>query len=621
MAGPDSLNNPPYTLPAAYWLRARTERPVQLARQRQPMKLPQLVSAFVLLLLLQFTARDASAALTDQQANQQIDNAINKHYASADIDLAEKKLLDVVKACLGSCTPSVLARAWMYVGIVRGSGRDDVKGAGEAFRAAKAADPGVQLDDLFATDLVKRVFAQTAAPGAPAGDTGLTGEMRERASAPTPVSAIICSVDVIEVETQRPIPFSCRAPAGTTKMVLAYRHESSTRWHELPMAAAGNAWVAEIPCTDTKAIGVLAYHVRALGAQGQVVDTMGNEQEPDELNLVQTTDAKPPSLPNQPAPASCRPKKAPEPKGPTLGSYGDACTDTAQCQGGLTCSDGKCSADVSCETDSDCASGACIDNVCALPDDCEGADCALENRAPSNWFGLQGGIDFAMMSGSQVCDLDADASFSCFENGDPYIGVPNSNYAGSIESGFRPSTARVMLSYERAIASAFSVEGRLGFAFNGGPESVRSLGGDSSKFLPYHAEARLKMYLSKVYREDGSGLRGPSVFVMLGGGLAQVDPHVVVPVGECRAYSPPPVDGQYVLDPRDLACRGSSNQVFDVKEIDVYQRLGQGFISGGIGLRWGIGKHVAAIANLNAQFLLPSTGFAVSPSLGVSAGF
>ena len=58
------------------------------------MKLPQLVSAFVLLVVLQSVASDAGAALTDQQANKQIDNAINTHYASADIDLAEKKLLD-----------------------------------------------------------------------------------------------------------------------------------------------------------------------------------------------------------------------------------------------------------------------------------------------------------------------------------------------------------------------------------------------------------------------------------------------------------------------------------------------------------------------------------------------
>lgn len=583
------------------------------------MKLPHALTAFVLLLVIHTVALQAAAALTDQKANQQIDNAINTHYASADIDQAEAKLLEVVKGCSGSCSPATIARAWMYVGIVRGSGRDDANGAGEAFRAAKAADPGVKLDDLFATDLTKAAFAQAQAPGASAP---LAGEMRERASTPDTVSAILCSLDVNEVETQRPIPVSCRVPARTAKVVLAYRHESSSRWRELPMTASGSTWSAEIPCSDTKQLGVLAYRVQALDAQGQVVDSLGDEEDPEELSLVETTDAAPPSLPNQPPPASCRPKKAPEPKGPTLGTYGDACTDTSQCQGGLTCSDGKCNADVSCEVDSDCASGACIDDICTLPDDCEGNDCNLGSRAPGNWFGIQGGLDFAMMSGSQVCSQSADPSFSCFEGGDPYVGVPNTNFAGSIDSGFRASTARVMLSYERAIASTFSLEARLGFAFNGGPESSRSLGGDNSKFLPYHAEARAKLYFTKVYRDDGNGLRGPSGFIMLGGGLAQVDPHVSVPVGECRINNQVPLEGQLIeLDSREDACRTSSNQVFQVKDVDVYQRLGQGFVSAGVGFRWGFGKHLAAVANLNAQLLLPSTGFTISPSLGIAAGF
>ena len=196
------------------------------------MKLLQVVSAFLLLFVVQLTAVEASAALNDKQANQQIDNAINTHYASADIDLAEKKLLEVIKNCTGSCSQAVTARAWMYVGIVRGSGRDDVNGASEAFKAAKAADPKVQLDELFATDLVKGVFLKTTAPPVQ-GDPALIGDMRDRAATPEPVSAIICSLDVVEVETQRPIPVSCRVPARTTKVELAYKHESSSRWHPL----------------------------------------------------------------------------------------------------------------------------------------------------------------------------------------------------------------------------------------------------------------------------------------------------------------------------------------------------------------------------------------------------
>ncbi|HWO14925.1 MAG TPA: hypothetical protein VNN80_35725 [Polyangiaceae bacterium] len=579
------------------------------------MNIPKVVTALLLLLSIHLSAFDAAAALTDQQANQQIDNAINTHYASADIDVAEKKLLDVIKACANSCSPNVVARAWMYVGIVRGSGRDDAAGAGEAFTAAKAADPAVQLDDLFATDMVRRVFAQTAG-------AGLMIDMKSRAATQEPVSAIICSLTATEVETQRPIPISCRTPAGTQSVVLSYKHESWTRWRSVPMTQSQGAYVAEIPCAITTQIGVLAYHVQALDARGQSVDTLGDEQEPQELSLVQTTDAAPPALPNQPPPASCRPKKAPEPKGPTLGTYGDACKDSSQCQGGLTCSDGKCTADVSCESDADCASGVCIDSVCQLPD-CEGDDCTLESRAPKNWFGVQGGFDFAWMSGTNVCAQGADPAYACFEDGNPYVGVPNSNYGGSIDSGFRPATARIMLSYERALSSVFAVEGRFGFAFNGGPESERALGGDGSKFLPYHAEGRVKVYFTRVYRDDGSGLRGPSGFVMLGGGLAQVDPHVTVQVGECRINRvPPAVPGDPVLlEPQEGACVDSANRVFEINELDVYQRLGQGFVSGGVGFRYGFGRHVAAVATVNAQFLFPSTGFTLSPSVGVTAGF
>lgn len=581
------------------------------------MKLEQVVTATFLSLALFCMATRASAAPTNEQANAQIDNAINSHYASADIARAEKKLLELIKSCTGSCAPAVIARAWMYVGIVRGSGRDDLVGAREAFAAAKAADPAVKLDDLFATDLVKRAFAETPAPTTGADGMPLLGDIRDRAGQEPDASSTVCSLDVSEVETQRPIPISCRTVAGAESAVLSYRHESSSRWRQLAMKKVGDAWVAEIPCADTTQIGVLAYHVRALDLQGGELDSLGDEQEPRELSLVQVTDAKPPALPGQAAPASCRPKKKAEPKGPTLGSYGDACTDGSQCQGGLTCTDGMCSADVSCDSDAECVSGICIDNVCSIPDEDDAS-----SRVPSNWIGLQAGLDFAMMSGSQVCGDDAALAFSCFEGGDPYRGVPNYNYAGSIDGGFRPATARVMLSYERVISSLFSIEGRFGFAFNGGPESPRALGGDNSKFLPFHAEGRVKAYFTKVYRSDGSGLRGPSGFFMLGGGLAQVDPHVSVPVGECRVDDGTAASsGQRIISRQEDQCRSSANQVFAVKDVDVYQRLGQAFITGGIGFRYGLGKHVAAVASLNAQFLLPSTGFTLSPSLGVGAGF
>src|SRR5688572_28522352 len=164
------------------------------------MKIQKVFTSCLSTLLFCFVVTAQAAPPNDKQANVQIDNAINTHYASADINTAEKKLLDLIKACGTTCSRTVVGRAWMYVGIVRGSGRDDVAGAQEAFRQAKAADPAVKLDDLFATDLVKRVFEQTT-PSAD-GTMPLMEDIRERAAQPEVVSSIRCSLQATEVETQ-----------------------------------------------------------------------------------------------------------------------------------------------------------------------------------------------------------------------------------------------------------------------------------------------------------------------------------------------------------------------------------------------------------------------------------
>lgn len=228
-------------------------------------------------------------------------------------------------------------------------------------------------------------------------------------------------------------------------------------------------------------------------------------------------------------------------------------------------------------------------------------------------------MDFAMMSGSQVCDVGSTQpdreAFSCFENGAPYQGRTNHNLGGDIASGFRPATIRLMLGYERVLLPFFTVEGRVGFAFNGGPESPAPAG-DGSTFLPIHVEARAKVYFGQVFRDDARGLKGLSGYFSLGGGVAQVDPKVTVPVGECVA---PPRTAS--ITPEQAACINSNNQALATKDLEVYKRLGQSFISGGPGLRYGITKHIAANLQLTGMLLLPSTGFALTPSLGVAAGF
>src|SRR5262245_31173933 len=106
-----------------------------------------------------FVALPARAQFTrDAAANKKIDEAINQHYVATDFEKAEGVLLGTINACADKCSPQVYGKAWMYVGIVRGSGRNNQAGAKEAFQKAVAADPNVKLDMVLATPETQATF-------------------------------------------------------------------------------------------------------------------------------------------------------------------------------------------------------------------------------------------------------------------------------------------------------------------------------------------------------------------------------------------------------------------------------------------------------------------------------
>ena len=89
--------------------------------------------------LVLFCAFPAFGQFTrDKAANKKIDEAINTHYFATDFDKAEGVLLGTVEACGDKCSPQTLGRAWMYIGVVRGSGK---------FVVARAEDDEVRAAD------------------------------------------------------------------------------------------------------------------------------------------------------------------------------------------------------------------------------------------------------------------------------------------------------------------------------------------------------------------------------------------------------------------------------------------------------------------------------------------
>ncbi len=94
---------------------------------------PKLTLRIAITILLAVFSFSAVAAPKDGAALKKIDEAINVHYLATEFDKAEAMLLGVVKACGKDCSPAVVAKAYMYVGLVRGCGKQNMAGAKEAF--------------------------------------------------------------------------------------------------------------------------------------------------------------------------------------------------------------------------------------------------------------------------------------------------------------------------------------------------------------------------------------------------------------------------------------------------------------------------------------------------------
>jgi len=99
-----------------------------------------------------------------------IKKAVEEVYLRTEFDEAEKILTGTIEACEYKCKQSTLARAWMYTGIVRGSGKQDQEGAYEAFVAALETDPKVELDRGLATAETQETWERAEATRAPASD-------------------------------------------------------------------------------------------------------------------------------------------------------------------------------------------------------------------------------------------------------------------------------------------------------------------------------------------------------------------------------------------------------------------------------------------------------------------
>ncbi|HEX4335483.1 MAG TPA: hypothetical protein VH062_06185 [Polyangiaceae bacterium] len=542
----------------------------------------QKVTSFLLLLGLVLSSAVVLAAPRDKAAQKKIEEAIYTDFLNTDFDGAEGLLLGTIRACEDKCSPGLVAKAWMYVGVIRGSGRNDISGATEAFNTAIGVDPNVALDNEIATDPVKAAFAKVKAGGSP-----------PPAAASTPAAAaggsFTCAPAPTEIETRRPFPLQCEADDKVAAVQLHYKSPTGG-WQSVKMELHEGSFRGTIPCSATQSTGSMKYYVEGLNADGDAVAQYGSDDATKSIDVSSETTAAPPAYPDDQPPARCAVGEvATEGAAPT----GEAC-------GAL---DGKCGADDCCEEGLTCNEGTC---------QYESNKKKGKGDYPKNLVGLHFGIDLANVSSSGACTADARSNdnFACFDGNQTFNGTPSLGAPGKIAGGFTLATMRIMASYER-LFGAFGLEGRLGFAFNGG----KTASGGGTPFLPLHLEARAKWWLRGTSAFSSSGFRP---WLHVGGGVAQVDAKVNVGVVDCA-----PAASSGLLE----MCRSAnSSQAAQVLHgvphtLQATKQLGQEFVTVGGGVMYAVAKNHGAVLNLNFMIPFPAVGFVFEPSIGYEYAF
>ncbi len=578
-----------------------------------------------------FTLPALAQYTRDNAASKKIDEAINEHYLATNFDKAESVLTGTIAACGEKCSPAVIAKAWMYVGIVRGSGKSDQAGAKEAFQKALATDPTVKLDVQLATPETQRTFSDLGVPSGtpatlPAGTPPQAGAAGEDGNEK---GGLKCTPDIRELQTRRPVPMSCTSDEEVASMELRYKPFGEEAFKTLKMKKVGEAFQGEVPCDATALVGTLKLYVRAKDATGESVDSFGSKSKPIEFVTTETSSVTPPSYPGAAAPPRCETKEECPPdfpgcqNKPTRGNkdWGVACENSTECKEGLLCNDGTCEAAPACETSADCESGTCVENKCSV-----GAEAlaASAHTYKKNWFGLHFAQDIAIIGGSDVCSVASrsDNGYACYVSGttdQPYNGNP---YPGAgIATGTALATSRILLSFDRAFTPNLTLGARVGVALRGGPPAGKgpddqNRGGTSNgtAFLPFHGELRLAYWFGR----GALGKKGLRPYVHIGGGIAQVDAKVKVNVTDCEDKD---LQGNPISNDQYNACTaGTSTNGSRQYTLDAWRKMGQGFITAGGGLVYAFEPNFGAQLNFNFMYMLPTSGPVLQPSIGLIYG-
>lgn len=528
----------------------------------------------------------------DAGAEAKINDAINNHYLMMKLDKAESVLSEAISSCGDDCSPAIKARAWMYIGLVRGSGKNDQAGAADAFAQAKAIDPGVVLDSELATSETQQTFDGTqggTSSGPPPGPALPASE----SAAPPPSGVpgdMICSPQGSAIQTSVPIPISCTSDANVAAGFIKFQEPGSDDWKKITLMEIDGQWQAEIPCKFTAREGELKFYIGVKDPSGEYVDQFGSNKMPATIFLEE--DGSVPAFPGQPPVERCGSVASGSadcpPDFPGCSSsedtrecgnldWGASCGNSTQCKCGLLCEEGQCATAPTCTSDADCGENSCIDGYCsAVTSGSEDGSSPFSRH----WFSLGVGLDLMPLGGNDLCNGSFSESYGiqCYNAQNEYTTVDNVN----IEQGVAIGQIRIKLGYDYALFDKLLLGARVGFAFmNTHPSAI-----GVQSFLPIHIEGRATYSFTSL---TNAGLR-PSLY--LAGGMAEADAKLVAPSTD------PDTGG--------------------ATETQIYKVTGYGFFAPGGSLGYMFAPNMGVSADVQLMLLFPAGGVAVAIHPGLS---
>ncbi|MBL8601554.1 MAG: hypothetical protein JNK72_06490 [Myxococcales bacterium] len=471
----------------------------------------------------------AQQAPRDRQTRGMIQTAM-EDYQNLEIDRALERLNLALRGCANNaCSPAVVARVHMSLGIVQVGGQQDTAAGVASMGRALQADSNAEPDPLLVTSEISAAFRQAqgqsgrsngGASNASTSSNTSGSSNTGNVSRPPPPSAgsELMHTPAPEQLENTPLPIYVM-PAGQLSaehVYVFFRGTGRTQYQRSEMRAMGGGYGIELPCGEIIQ-GSIDYYVQAQDSGGSVVAGVGSDASPVHIPIVTTRQHAAPSLPNRAPPATCGEECPPGMSGPSCrGAHGsrglgDVCSANNECGEGLYCDAGACA---------------------------EGSGGSTEPSGPSNTsrfsrftIDIGGGLGLAFLSGRPAYAQQRVLVDS--------MGVRRGTTCGnyvcyeSIEPGFAPTgylAGAVRYNINRRIGVGVGVR----FQFDSAGWTIEpTMPGGATRSNPF-ANLLLSGRLYYAVTPDGWSPTGVTASVFVGGGVGQIEPKPALPPNVTR---------------------------------------------------------------------------------------